>query len=130
MTHWIDWAVHEKPQQKQTNIRRSWIINFQKSRNWLSDHLGPENVYYPFVRYASRKDAFLILTHLNPTFIQLNWALQGYTLFFLFLLKNINCGYSLEPHCRGGSNEYSNLCLEQNYGKYQNFYPKIFIFWP
>ena len=25
---------------------------------------------------------------------------------FLFLLKNIDCGYSLEPPCRGGSNEY------------------------
>ena len=26
---------------------------------------------------------------------------------FLFLLKNIDCGYSLEPPRRGGSNEYS-----------------------
>ena len=33
-------------------------------------------------------------------------GLQGYTLFFLFLLKNIDCGYSLEPPRRGGSNEY------------------------
>ena len=32
--------------------------------------------------------------------------LQGYTLFFLFLLKNIDCGYSLEPPWQGGSNEY------------------------
>ena len=29
-----------------------------------------------------------------------------YALFFLFLLKNIDCGYSLEPPRRGGSNEY------------------------
>ena len=28
------------------------------------------------------------------------------TLFFLFLLKNIACGYSLEAPRRGGSNEY------------------------
>ena len=35
-----------------------------------------------------------------------NWGLQGYTLFFLFLLKNIDCGYSLELPCRGSSNEY------------------------
>ena len=35
-----------------------------------------------------------------------NWGLQGYTLFFLFLLKNIDGGYSLEPPPRGGSNEY------------------------
>ena len=40
----------------------------------------------------------------NPTFI--NWGLQGYTLFFLFLLKNVDCVYSLEPPRRGGSNEY------------------------
>ena len=32
--------------------------------------------------------------------------LQGYTLFFLFLLKNIDCGYSLELPRQGGSNEY------------------------
>ena len=27
-------------------------------------------------------------------------------IFFIFLLKNIDCGYSLEPPRRGGSNEY------------------------
>ena len=27
-------------------------------------------------------------------------------IFFLYLLKNIDCGYSLEPPRRGGSNEY------------------------
>ena len=27
-------------------------------------------------------------------------------IFFLFMLKNIDCRYSLEPPCRGGSNEY------------------------
>ena len=30
----------------------------------------------------------------------------GYTLFFLLLLKNLDCGYSLEPPPRGGSNAY------------------------
>ena len=29
-----------------------------------------------------------------------------YISFFLFLLKNIDCGYLLEPPCRGGSNKY------------------------
>ena len=28
-------------------------------------------------------------------------------IFFLFLLKNIDCRYSLEPPRRGGSNEYA-----------------------
>ena len=94
------------------------------------------------IRISSRKHAYIVLTPLNPTFIQENWGLQRYTLFFLFLLKNIDCGYSLEPprrggsDCgyslepprRGGSNEYHNLCFEQKYEKYQNFYVKIFFF--
>ena len=29
-----------------------------------------------------------------------------FIIFFLFLLKDIDCGYSLEPPHRGGSNEY------------------------
>ena len=27
--------------------------------------------------------------------------------------QNIDCGYSIEPPRRGGSNEYHNLCFEQ-----------------
>ena len=29
--------------------------------------------------------------------------------------QNIDCGYSLEPPRRGGSNEYHNLCFEQKW---------------
>ena len=43
---------------------------------------------------------------LKPKFCIPNWSLHGYTLSFLSLLENINCGYSLEPLCQGGSNEY------------------------
>ena len=41
----------------------------------------------------------LILTPLNPTFITIvKLGFTGvYTIFFLFLLKIIDCGYSLEP---------------------------------
>ena len=51
---------------------------------------------------------------LKPHFYIVKRGLQGYTLFFLFLLKNIDCGYSLEPPRRGGSNEYpqSMYCAE------------------
>ena len=51
------------------------------------------------VANTSRKHAYIIL-------IPLNWGLQGYTLFFFFFAQNIDCGYSLEPPRRGGSNEY------------------------
>ena len=32
---------------------------------------------------------------------------MGIDCFFLFLLENIDCGYSLEPPRRGSSNEYT-----------------------
>ena len=43
-------------------------------------------------------------------------------IFFLFLLKNINCGYSLELPQRGSSNEYlQSMFLSRN--KKINIYP-------
>ena len=42
---------------------------------------------------------------LKPHFYIVKLGLQRYTLFFLFLLKIIDCEYSLEPPRRGGSNE-------------------------
>ena len=48
----------------------------------------------------------IILTPLKPHFYIVNLRFTGVCIFFLFLLKNIDCGYSLEPPHRGGSNEY------------------------
>ena len=43
-------------------------------------------------------------------------------IFFLFLLKNIDCGYLLEPPRRGGSNKYpQSMFLSRN--KKNNIYP-------
>ena len=43
-------------------------------------------------------------------------------IFFIFLLKSIDCGYSLEPPRRGGSNEYPQyMLLSRN--KKNNVYP-------
>ena len=44
------------------------------------------------------------------------------------MLKNIDWGYSLEPHRRGGSNKYPNLCFEQKCEKYQKFLSENFQF--
>ena len=50
---------------------------------------------------SSGKHVHILNTPLNPTFIvKLGYA--GVYLFFLFLLQNIDCGYSL----RDGSNVY------------------------
>ena len=62
------------------------------------------NIFFLFLQEnirSSRKHTYIILT-----LIYKHWGLQGYTLFFLSLLKNIDCGYSLEPPRQGGSNEY------------------------
>ena len=43
---------------------------------------------------------------LKPHFYIEKLGFAGVYLFFLFLLQNIDCGYSLEPHRRGASNVY------------------------
>ena len=43
---------------------------------------------------------------LKPHFYIVKLGFPGVYIILLFLLKNIDCGYSLEPPQRGGSNEY------------------------
>ena len=62
-----------------------------------------------FVNYpseTSRKHDRAIYTPLEPHFYITKLGYAGVCLFFLFLLQNIDCGYSLEPPRRGGSNVY------------------------
>ena len=62
-------------------------------------------------RMASRKYTYTILTKTyivltkTPLLYSKTGVYRG-TIIFLILLKNIVCGYSLEPPRRGGSNEY------------------------
>ena len=43
---------------------------------------------------------------LKPHFYIVNLGFTGVYIIFLISAQNINCGYSLEPPRRGGSNEY------------------------
>ena len=63
---------------------------------------------------------------LKPNFYIVKWGLQGYTLFFLFLLKNIDCGYPLEPPRQGDSNAYPQSMFEQKYEIISEFFVWIF----
>ena len=51
-----------------------------------------------------------------------------YIMFSLFMLKSIDCGYSLEPPqyrlIEAVLTSTHNLCFEQKYENYQNFYLK------
>ena len=56
--------------------------------------------------------------------------MQGYTYFFLFLLQNIDCGYSLKPPRRGGSNVYpQSMFWSKNKKNIKNFLLEIFTFY-
>ena len=56
------------------------------------------------MRLISRKHAFCNFDPLKPNFYIVELWFTVYTLVFLFLLKNIDCEYSLDPPRRGGSN--------------------------
>ena len=56
--------------------------------------------------FTSGKHIRAICTPLKPHFYIAKLGYAGIYLFFLFLLQNIDCGYSLEPPRRGGSNVY------------------------
>ena len=65
---------------------------------------------------------------LIPHFYLVNLRFTGVYI-FLFLLKNIDCGYSLEPSRRGGSNEYPQSMFSAEIWKISEFfYLKIFHF--
>ena len=65
---------------------------------------------------------------LEPHFYIAKLGYAGVYLFFLFLLQNIDCGYSLEPP-RGSSNEYpQSMFWSKNKKNIKNFQQKIFNF--
>ena len=68
-------------------------ITWEKN-NLLEDEMTPQ------------KQAYIISIPLKPHFYIVKPGFTGVYIIFLFLLKNIDCGYSLEPLRLGGSNEY------------------------
>ena len=56
--------------------------------------------------FAITKTYLYNVDPLKPHFCIVKLGFKGVYIIFLFLLKNIDCGYSLEPPQRGGSNDY------------------------
>ena len=66
---------------------------------------------------------------LKPHFYIVKVGFTGVYINFLISAQNIDCGYSLEPPCRGGSNEYpQSVFLSRNKKNIRFFYLKTFIF--
>ena len=59
-----------------------------------------------FFFFSITKTYLYNIDPLNPHFYIVKLGFTGLNNIFLFLLKIIDCGYSLEPPRRGGSNVY------------------------
>ena len=67
---------------------------------------------------------------LEPHFYIVRLGFTGVYISFLISAQNIDCGYSLEPPRRGGSNEYpQSMFWAEIWKRYQIFSLKIYIFW-
>ena len=58
-------------------------------------------------RLALRKHAYLNILKILPPKNE-NFQIKSSDIFYISA-QNIDCGYSLEPPCRGGSNEYPQI---------------------
>ena len=67
----------------------------QSSKRWIACHL-----------LTIMKTSLYNFDPLKPHFYIVKLGFTGVYINFLISAQNINCGYSLEPPCRGGSNEY------------------------
>ena len=65
---------------------------------------------------------------LEPHFYIAKLGYSGVYIFFLFLLQNIDCGYSIELPRRGGSNIPTINVLSKNKKNIKIFQLKIFNF--
>ena len=63
------------------------------------------------IRFSLRKHAYSTILNTSPPKSE-SFQIK-ILIFFHISAQNIDCGYSLEPPGRGGSNEYHNLCFEQ-----------------
>ena len=100
----------------------------------------PRSLIRVFVVHAITKTYLYNFDPLKPHFYIVKLGFTGVYIIFLIAAQNIDCGYSLEPPHRGGSNEYPqsmgeavltsthNLCFEQKYEKYKKNLSEHFHF--
>ena len=69
-----------------------------------------------------------VLYPLTPHFYIVKLGFTGVYIIFLFLLKNIYCGYSLEPLNEAVLKCTHNICFEQKYENSKKIQLKILIF--
>ena len=116
-----------------TNASFKW--NRYTSRGTLSisfcPHPHPLSLKRSLVKVKNiliTKTRLYNIAPLKPHFYIVKLGFTGVYIILRISAKNIDCGYSLEPPRRGGSNSTHNLCFEQKYEKYQSFLSQNFQF--
>ena len=92
-----------------------YVFCYMSLRTSINYFLTSSVMYYTYGDYDRRisfkvllitKTCLYSFDPLKPHFYIVKLGFTGVYIIFLILLENIDCGYSLEPPRRGGSNEY------------------------
>ena len=104
MTKPIFWRKKNQKKKKKTNNNNKTIINLSSAEIIIT------------------KTCLYNFDPLKPHFYIVKLGFTGVYIIFSFLLKNIDCGYSLEPPRRGGSNEYPQSMFWADIWKISEFF--------
>ena len=117
------------------------LLRDARSGEWL--HFQGRHLIQNLFCFISEKGSVLIGNNLSitktclcnfdplkPHFYIVKLGFTGLYIIFLIFAQNIDCGYSLEPPCRGGSNEYpQSLFWAKLWKIWEFFYLNVFSFW-
>ena len=112
-------------------VKMNCLIKIQK--RWRQDKYFSGVLLFVFslqniVCCVITKTCLYIFDPLKPHFYIVKLGFTGVYIIFLIFAQNIDCGYSLEPPRRGGSNEYTQSMFCAEIGKNQIFFSEIFHF--
>ena len=103
--------------------------SFQNGLIWVRKQTGSRKVVSLLKNDHNIMKTYLYnLDPLKPHFYIVKLGFTGVDIIFLFLLKNIDCGYSSEPPRWGGSNEYPQYVLSRNMKNIRIFIWKLSVF--
>ena len=104
----ISYEAHLKGCQRQSSRKHTYVIYLFIYMEGVSGFLTKP------VRKSITKTYLYNFDPLKPHFYIVKLGFTGVYIIFLISAQNIDCGYSLEPPRRGGSNEYlqSMFCAE------------------
>ena len=85
--------------------------------------------YMKYKRILIKKTCLYNCDPCKPHFYIVKLGFTGVYIIFLFSAQNIDCGYSLEPPRRGGSNEYPQSMFLSRNVKNIRIFLSVFIFW-